>query len=72
MLDKILKAYIEDEKDYREIVKSGLPENIVKNIINMVDFNEYKIRQVAPGIKITPRAFSRDRRYPITNKFRLL
>ncbi len=72
VLDKILKAYIEDEKDYREIVKSGLPENIVKNIINMVDFNEYKIRQVAPGIKITPRAFSRDRRYPITNKFRLL
>ena len=72
VLDEILKAYIEDEKDFREIMKSGLPEDIVKNVINMVDFNEYKRRQGAPGIKITARAFGKDRRYPITNKFRLV
>jgi len=42
-----------------------------RDVINMVDFNEYKRRQGAPGIKITQRAFGRDRRYPITNKFKL-
>jgi NAD+ synthase (glutamine-hydrolysing) len=71
VLDRILKYYIEDEKDYTDIVKSGIDEATVKEVLNMVDFNEYKRRQGAPGIKITARAFGRDRRYPVTNRFRL-
>jgi NAD+ synthase (glutamine-hydrolysing) len=71
ILDRILKYYIEDEKDYLDIVKSGMDEETVKEVLNMVDFNEYKRRQGALGIKITARAFGRDRRYPVTNKFRL-
>ena len=71
VLDSILKAYIEDEKDYEDIARSGIDPETVKEVINMVDFNEYKRRQGAPGIKITSRAFGRDRRYPITNKFKL-
>ncbi len=71
VLDSILKAYIEEEKDYMEIVKSGFDSKTVREVINMVDFNEYKRRQGAPGIKITERAFGKDRRYPITNKFKL-
>lgn len=71
MLDEILKLYIEEEKDYHDIVKTGFDEKIVKDVINMVDFSEYKRRQGSPGIKITQRAFGRDRRYPITNKFKL-
>jgi NAD+ synthase (glutamine-hydrolysing) len=71
ILDRILKYYIEDEKDYPDIVKSGMDEATVKEVLNMVDFNEYKRRQGALGIKITARAFGRDRRYPVTNRFRL-
>jgi NAD+ synthase (glutamine-hydrolysing) len=71
ILDRILKYYIEDEKDYPDIVKSGMDRAIVKEVLNMVDFNEYKRRQGALGIKITARAFGRDRRYPVTNRFRL-
>ncbi|MCG2788768.1 MAG: NAD+ synthase [Actinomycetia bacterium] len=70
-LDEILKSYIEEEKDYHDIVKCGFDEKMARDVINMVDFNEYKRRQGAPGIKITQRAFGRDRRYPITNKFKL-
>ena len=71
ILDRILKYYIEDEKDYPDIVKSGIDGTTVKEVLNMVDFNEYKRRQGALGIKITARAFGRDRRYPVTNRFRL-
>jgi NAD+ synthase (glutamine-hydrolysing) len=71
ILDRILKYYIEDEKDYPDIVKSGMDGATVKEVLNMVDFNEYKRRQGALGIKITARAFGRDRRYPVTNRFRL-
>jgi NAD+ synthase (glutamine-hydrolysing) len=71
VLDRILKYYIEDEKDYPDIVKNGLDDATVKEVLNMVDFNEYKRRQGALGIKITARAFGRDRRYPVTNRFRL-
>ena len=66
-----MKYYIEDEKDYPDIVKSGIDGATVKEVLNMVDFNEYKRRQGALGIKITARAFGRDRRYPVTNRFRL-
>ncbi len=71
LLDQILKAYIEEEENFQNIIDRGFEESLVKSVINMVDFNEYKRRQSAPGIKITSRAFGKDRRYPITNKFKL-
>jgi NAD+ synthase (glutamine-hydrolysing) len=71
ILDAILKAYIEDERDFTDIAGLGYDKKVVSEVINMVDFSEYKRRQGSPGIKITARAFGRDRRYPITNKFRL-
>jgi NAD+ synthase (glutamine-hydrolysing) len=70
LLDKILKGYIEDDKSSKELVEQGLPQDVVERVIRMVDFNEYKRRQYPPGIKITPRAFGRDRRMPITNLYK--
>lgn len=69
ILDPILKAYIEEDKSYHEIVAEGYDEELVKRVIRMVDRNEYKRRQAPPGIKITPRAFDKDRRLPITNRY---
>ena len=72
VLDPILKLYIEEDKSFEEIVALN-PDSTVedtKRIIRMVDFSEYKRRQSPPGIKITPRAFGRDRRFPITNRYR--
>jgi NAD+ synthase (glutamine-hydrolysing) len=68
-LDLILKAYIEEDKSFEEIVAEGFDEEIVKRVIKMVDRNEYKRRQAPPGVKITPRAFGKDRRLPITNRY---
>lgn len=68
-LDPILHAYVEEEKGLDEIVAMGYPRELVKNITRLVDQSEYKRRQGPPGIKITPRAFGRDRRMPITNRF---
>jgi NAD+ synthase (glutamine-hydrolysing) len=48
----------------------GFDEELARRVVRMVDTNEYKRRQAAPGVKITPRAFGRDRRVPITNRFR--
>lgn len=70
-LDAILQAYIMDGKSAPEIIRSGMKEEMVLKVINMVDKSEYKRRQAPPGIKITPKAFGRDRRMPITNGFRL-
>ncbi len=70
ILDPILKAYVEEDRSYKEIVAMGFPPDIVKKVLRMVDINEYKRRQAPPGIKITPRAFGKDRRLPITNKFK--
>ena len=69
VLDSILKLYVEKDLSLDSIVKSGFNKNLVKRIIRMVDTNEYKRRQAPVGIKITPRAFGKDRRMPITNKF---
>ncbi len=69
ILDPILKAYIEEDRSFEEIVAEGFDEELVKRIIKMVDRNEYKRRQAPPGIKITPRAFGKDRRLPITNRY---
>jgi NAD+ synthase (glutamine-hydrolysing) len=70
LLDPVLKAYIEDDKGVDEILSLGCEAESVKKIIRMVDTSEYKRRQAPPGIKITQRAFGRDRRFPITNKYR--
>ncbi|MDP3061872.1 MAG: NAD+ synthase [Chloroflexota bacterium] len=70
VLDPILQAYVEEDRSFDEIVALGYPEEVVKRVIAMVDRNEYKRRQAAPGIKITPRAFGRDRRLPIVNAYR--
>jgi NAD+ synthase (glutamine-hydrolysing) len=69
-LDPIVRALVEEEKSPREIVASGFSREIVDRIFRMIQGNEYKRRQAAPGIKITPRAFGRDRRYPLTNRYR--
>jgi NAD+ synthase (glutamine-hydrolysing) len=69
VLDDILRLYIEDDMTANEIVAAGREEAIVRRIAGMVDRNEYKRRQAAPGVKITTKAFGRDRRLPITNRF---
>jgi NAD+ synthase (glutamine-hydrolysing) len=70
MLDAILEEYIEEDQDREQLIRRGLPEEIVDKVIALVDHAEYKRRQAPPGIKISPKAFGRDRRLPITNKFR--
>ena len=70
VLDPILKAYVEDDLSAEEIVSLGFKKSIVKKIIKLVDQNEYKRRQAPPGIKITARAFGKDRRFPITNLYK--
>jgi len=70
VLDAILEAYVEDDRSVPEIVALGHDEATVRRVIRMVDGAEYKRRQSPPGVKITPRAFGRDRRLPITNRWR--
>ncbi len=70
LLDPILKAYIEDEMSFEKILDLGCDVECTRKVIQMVDRSEYKRRQSPPGIKITPRAFGRDRRFPITNRYR--
>ena len=69
-LDEILKLYVEDDRAIGEIVRAGHDEALVRKVARMVDLAEYKRRQSPPGIKITPRAFGKDRRLPITNRWR--
>jgi NAD+ synthase (glutamine-hydrolysing) len=69
LLDRILEAYVEGDKGRDEMVAAGLPGDVVDEVIRLVDRSEYKRRQAAPGIRITPKAFGRDRRLPITNRF---
>ena len=64
------EAYIEDDRSYEEILNLGFDSDCIKKVIALVDLSEYKRRQSPPGIKITPRAFGRDRRFPITNRYR--
>ena len=70
ILDAILEAYIEDDMSAESIAEMGFDIQTVRWVLARVDLSEYKRRQSPPGIKITPRAFGRDRRMPITNKFR--
>ncbi len=70
VLDRILKAYVEEDRSFEEILSFDCEEECVKRVIGMIDRSEYKRRQAPPGIKITSRAFGRDRRFPITNQYR--
>ncbi|MEE8620012.1 MAG: NAD+ synthase [Dehalococcoidia bacterium] len=70
VLDPILKAYVEDDMTIDQIMAMGFNRDIVTRVARLADRNEYKRRQTAPGIKITPRDFGRDRRLPITNQFK--
>jgi NAD+ synthase (glutamine-hydrolysing) len=69
VLDPILARYIEQDQGVAEIVSAGFSEQAVRQVVRLVDRNEYKRRQAPPGVKITQRAFGRDRRYPLTNGF---
>jgi NAD+ synthase (glutamine-hydrolysing) len=69
VLDPIVEAYVEDDLGIEEIVDRGHDPATVEHVIRMIDRAEYKRRQAAPGIKITPKAFGRDRRMPITNRY---
>lgn len=70
VLDPILQAYVEEDQSPEEIVRAGYDAEIVRRVIAMVTQSEYKRRQAPPGIKITPRALGKDRRMPITNRYR--
>ncbi|MBI4757470.1 MAG: NAD(+) synthase, partial [Chloroflexi bacterium] len=70
ILDPILQAYVEEDRSLAEIVAQGFDQRVVHETMAMVDRSEYKRRQAPPGIKITPRAFGKDRRLPITNRYR--
>ncbi len=70
VLDPILQAYVEQDKVLDEIAAEGFDPEVVKEVVRLVDLNEYKRRQAPPGVKITPKAFGRDRRLPITNHYR--
>jgi NAD+ synthase (glutamine-hydrolysing) len=70
VLDPILAAYVEGDRGREEIIADGAAPEVVDQVLAMVDRSEYKRRQAPPGIKITPKAFGRDRRLPITNRFR--
>jgi len=69
-LDRILRLYIEDDLGIKEIIKSGENKELTEKIVKMVDRNEYKRRQSPPGIKITTKAFGKDRRMPITSRYK--
>ena len=70
LLDRILEGYVEQDLSARQLIESGLPKEEVLRTVEMVDRNEYKRRQSPPGIKITPKAFGKDRRLPITNQYK--
>ena len=70
ILDPIVEAYVEDDLSYQDMVAKGFEPTIIRQVITAVDRNEYKRRQAPPGVKITHRAFGKDRRLPIVNRYR--
>ena len=70
VLDPIVQAYVEDDRSPEDLVAGGADPAVVQTVVGLIDRAEYKRRQAAPGIKITPKAFGRDRRMPITNRYR--
>jgi NAD+ synthase (glutamine-hydrolysing) len=69
VLDRIIAGYVEQDHSPQELVDSGLPAEVVQRVVRMIDRNEYKRRQSPPGVRITPKAFGKDRRLPITNHY---
>jgi NAD+ synthase (glutamine-hydrolysing) len=69
LLDRILEGYIERDESPDELVEQGMPADVVEEVVRLVDLAEYKRRQAPPGIRISTKAFGRDRRMPITNRF---
>ena len=69
-LDPVLEAYVEHDRSPEELVADGFDAKLVRRVVALVDRAEYKRRQAPPGVKITPKAFGRDRRLPITNGYR--
>jgi NAD+ synthase (glutamine-hydrolysing) len=70
ILDPILQAYVEDDRSFEEMLAMGFDRAVVERVMHLVDISEYKRRQAPVGVKITQRAFGRDRRLPIANKYR--
>jgi NAD+ synthase (glutamine-hydrolysing) len=70
VLDPILKAYVEDDKEFGEMIRMGFDRKTVERVIRLVDSSEYKRRQAPPGVKITSRGLGKDRRFPITNRYK--
>jgi NAD+ synthase/NAD+ synthase (glutamine-hydrolysing) len=69
ILDAIVRAYMEEDRSPREIIAAGLPEDAVRRVVRLLRVAEYKRRQAPIGIRITPRGFGKDWRYPITNRY---
>lgn len=72
VLDKMLQGYIEEDLSAADLITAGFNRDDVLRVLRLVDLNEYKRRQAAPGVRVTPRAFGKDRRYPLVNKWPLL
>jgi NAD+ synthetase len=70
VLDRIIELYLEQEKSVESIIAAGFAASVVRDVVGKINRNEYKRRQAAPGVKITKRAFGRERRYPITCKYK--
>ncbi len=70
VLDPVLLAYVEKDLTASELVEAGFDEELVRQVVRLVDLAEYKRRQTPPGVRVTPKAFGRDRRMPITNRYR--
>jgi NH3-dependent NAD+ synthetase len=69
-LDAILDQYVVQGRSMSEILQKGLPEDAVRHVIRLIDTNEYKRRQAAPGLKVTTKAFGVGRRFPIAQRYR--
>ena len=70
VLDAVLALYVEQDRTAAEIIALGHDEALVRRIVRLVDNNEYKRRQLPPGVRVTSKAFGKDRRLPITNSYR--
>jgi NAD+ synthase (glutamine-hydrolysing) len=68
-LDPVLEAYVEDDLTAGELAQAGYDAALVRRVVTLVDRAEYKRRQAPPGVRVTPKAFGKDRRLPITNRY---
>jgi NAD+ synthase (glutamine-hydrolysing) len=70
VLDPILEAYVEHDRTAGDLERMGFEPDVVRRIVRLVDLAEYKRRQTPPGVRVSPKAFGKDRRVPITNRYR--